>query len=51
MGYFVRHDKYVSKTVLRYSHVVVQLPFSMSSPILTFDFDLIFRSFFYFLGP
>ena len=33
------------------THVVKQLSFSMLLSILTFDFDLIFGSFFVFLGP
>ena len=40
-----------SKTVLGYTHVVEQLSFSMFPSILTFDFDLILWSFFYFLRP
>ena len=33
------------------THVVEQLSFSEVPSILTFDFDLILGSFFYFLGP
>ena len=40
-----------SKTVLGYTHAVEQLSFSMFPLILTFDFDLIFGSFFTFGGP
>ena len=40
-----------SKTVSRSTHVVEQLLFSIDSPIVTFDFDLILGSFFSFLGP
>ena len=40
-----------SKTVLRSTHVVEQLSFSMFTSILTFDFDLILGSFWTFLGP
>ena len=36
---------------MRSAHVVVQLSFSVFLLILTFDFDLIFESFFVFLGP
>ena len=39
-----------SKTVLGTNHVVEQLLFSIVSSILTFDFDLIFGSFFTFWG-
>ena len=38
-------------TVLRSTHVVEQLSFSMFLSILTFDFDLILGSFLTFLGP
>ena len=40
-----------SKTVLRFTHVLEQLSLSLFLSILTFDFDLIFGSTFYFLGP
>ena len=39
------------KIVLRSTHVVEQLPFSLSLSILTLDFYLILGSFFTFLGP
>ena len=40
-----------SKTVLGSTHIVEQLSFTMFLSILTFEFDLILGSFFYFLGP
>jgi len=36
---------------LESTHIVEQLSFSLCLSILTFDFDLILGSFFYFLGP
>ena len=39
------------KTVLGSTHAVKQLAFSLFLSILTFDFDLIFGSFFTFGGP
>ena len=39
------------KIVLRSTHVVEQLSFTMLPSILTLDFDLILRSFFTFWGP
>ena len=50
MGYFLGLGK-GSKIVLRSTHVVEQLSFSMLPSILTFDFDLILGSFFTFCGP
>ena len=40
----------VSTTVIGYTHIVKQLSISMFLSILTFEFDLILRSFLYFLG-
>ena len=40
-----------STTVLGSAHIVEQLSFAMFLSILTFEFDLILGSFFYFLGP
>ena len=40
-----------STTVLRSTHVVEQLSFSLFLSILTFDFDLILGSFLTFWGP
>ena len=40
-----------SKTILGSTHVVEQLSFSMLPSIMTFDFDLILRSFLNFWGP
>ena len=40
-----------STTVLGSNHVVEQLSFSMFLSILTFQFDIIFGSFFTFWGP
>ena len=39
-----------TKTVLESTHVVEQLIFSMLSPILTFDFDIIWGLFLTFQG-
>ena len=39
-----------SKTFFRSAHVVEQLTLSIVSSILTFDFDLILKSFLAFLG-
>ena len=39
------------KTMLGSIHVDEQLLFSIVSSILMYDFDLIFGSLFYFLGP
>ena len=40
-----------SKTFLRSTHINEKLSFYMFPSILTFDFDLIWGSFFTFLGP
>ena len=40
-----------SRTVLRFTHVVEQLLFSIVPSIQTFDFDLILGSFLLFWGP
>ena len=49
-GLFLRFGKN-SKTVLRSTHEVEQLLFSIFHSILTFDFDLILGSFLTFWGP
>ena len=50
MGFFLG-SKLGSKIVFGSTHVANQLLFSIVSSILTFDFDLIFGLYFYFLGP
>ena len=49
MGFFWGCGGFL-KTVLRTTHVVEQLSFSMFPSSLTFDFDLILGSFFTFCG-
>ena len=50
IGYFLGSGQ-GSKTVLGSTHVIEKLLFPIDPSILTFNFDLIFRSFLAFLGP
>ena len=49
MGYFLGSG-YISRTVLGSTHVVEKLFFSILTSILTFEFDMVFGSFFNFWG-
>ena len=50
IGYFLGSGQ-GSKTVLGSTHVIEKLLFPIDPSILTFNFDLILRSFLAFLGP